>query len=307
MKPRHDKRLQLRRIGIACLAILSLGQIASAQTLKFDTPLSVTKLTLPLNHPPLDFACAISNEKVLEVRYWQKNPADEGEFVVKMRPGPEVPPCDKTVLPQDPPLLVTCSIYSSFMVKERQVEGNEGDDGIAIVPRPQGPAAPPCDEKVALGEFLLQPALLSQWFMGVVGRYVFVAANDSDNFGWDPTNVFRADAPRPIAFSSVQWGDRTVRLTRVPGGFDLRFVADANLDCGVDGAEGAACLARLEHAAGANIALAQCLKAVPKAYLNKSFPRGYPIALEYPAILSVRGSKAVLRATGPGVGCIGWE
>jgi hypothetical protein len=299
--------MHLRRIGLACLVILSLGQVAAAQTLKFDTPLSVTKLTLPLNHPPLDFACAISNEKVLEVRYWQKNPADEGQVVLKMRPGPEVPPCDKIVLPQETPLLVTCSVYAGFVVKERQFEGDEGDDGIAIIPRRQGPAVMPCNDKVALGEFLLKPALGSEAFMGVVGPYVFVAAVDDDNYGWNSVNVFRANAPGPIALPSLSWSDRTFRLTRVPDGFDLRFMADASLDCGVDGPKGAACLARLEHAAGANIALAECLKAVPKAYLSHSLPQGYPVALEYPALLTVRGSKAVLRATGPGVGCVASE
>ncbi len=298
----------LRRIGLVCLAVLSLGQVAAAQTLKFDVPLSVMKVKLPLNHPPVDFACTLNNDEVLEVRYWQKNPADEGEVVVEKRPGPEVPPCDKTPPPEPEyaPLLVTCSVYASFIVKERQSEGQEGDDGgISVVPLRQGKVPAPCDDKMEPGEFFLQPILGSEWLMGVVGRYVFLAAGDDDSYGWDPTNVFRADTPQPIMLTALLWGDdRTQRITRVAGGFDLRFMADFSLDCGPDGAHGAACLARLERAAGANISLAQCLKAVPKSYLNKLIPGGFPVALEYPALLSVRGSQALLRATGPGVGCV---
>lgn len=294
-------------IVLACLANLSLGRIAAAQTLNFDVPLSVTKMELPLNHPPVDLVCADNTGNVTEERYWQKNSADDGVFDLKLRPGQVVPSCDKVTFPKYPPLFVTCSAYAGFAVKERQFEGDEGDDDIALIPKRPGQGVVPCDDKMAPGEFSLKSALDSEAFIGVVGSYVFVAAVDDDLFGWNGVDVFRADSPAPIAFPSLSWGDRTARLTRMPGGFDLRFMADASLGCGVDGPSGTTCLARLERATGAKIARAQCLKAVPEADLSNPLPQGYPIALEYPALLSVRGTKAVQRATGPGVGCIASE
>jgi hypothetical protein len=292
---------------IVVLAILSLGRIAAAQTLRFDPPLSVTKVELPLNHPPVDLVCADKTGKVTEQRYWQKDPNDDGIVDPKLRPGQVVPSCDKVTFPKNPPLFVTCSAYSGFDVKERQFEGDEGDDDIAIIPKQSGSGVVPCDDKLAPGEFSLKPALGSEAFMGALGDYVFVAQLDDDGFQRERVNVFRADAPGPIAFPSLLLGDPTIRLTRVPGGFDLHFITDASLDCGVDGANGAICLARLERKTGAKITRAQCLKALPEAYFSKPLPQGYPVAIAYPALLSVRGTKAVLRATGPGVECIAQE
>ena len=65
--------------------------------------------------------------------------------------------------------------------------------------------------------------------------------------------------------------------------------------------------ARLEHMTGAQISLAQCLKAEPQNPPQyKNFPID-PVAIEYPALLSVRGTSSALRATGPATACIASE
>jgi hypothetical protein len=204
----------------------------------------------------------------------------------------------KATLAGNPPLVVTCSFYSGFMVKELHWEGDEGNAGVAVVPVRQGEAVSACDHNAAPGEFLLTGTDQSgAEFWGAVGNNVLLSSSDLDLYGAGEIDIFRADAPRQI--TSVLLFDRpSNRLIRTPGGFDLRFMAEQAADCAVGGSTGVECLGRLEQATGAKISLAQCVNAEPK-----NDPKD-PIAIEYPALLSVRGSKAVLRATGPATGCI---
>ncbi len=296
--------MHLRCVMLACLAILGMEQMSAAQTLDFDAPLRVTKVELPLNHPPIDLVCTDNTGKVTEQRFWQKDSADDGFVDPKLRPGQVVPSCNTVTFPKNPPLFVTCYAYAGFTIKEQQFEGDEGDDDIAIVPKQRGQANMPCDDGFAPGQFSLKTVIGSEAFIGVVGDYVFVAAVDGDGFGWNGVNIFRADGPKPIAFPSLSWSDRSFRLTHMPDGFDLRFMDHVSADCGVDGAQGGKCMAKLERVTGVKMTRAQCLKTVPEAYYSHPLPQGDPVALEYPALLSVRGTKAVIRAIGPAIGCV---
>jgi hypothetical protein len=276
--------------------LLCLGRPVCAQTLNFDAPLHVTQVRLPLNHPPVDVTCSDAPGAGTETRYWQKNPNDDGSLPVHLLPGRKVPSCDKVTIPA-PPLVVTCTAYDGFVVKGRHWETDEGDAGTFVAPLRPGQAAPPCDDKPLPGEFLLAGTNQSgAEFWGAAAGYVFLGGADTDLYGAIEIDIFRADAPGQVG-TTLLFDDPGNRLSRAPGGFDLRFMAEQAADCAVSGSKGTACLARLEQG-GAKISMAQCVKAEPKDY-----PRD-PIAIEYPALLSVRGSNSVLRAVGPATRCI---
>lgn len=295
------------------MALFCLAQGARAQNLNFDTPLSVTQVVLPLNHPVVDEVCGYAPGHGIEFRYWEKNPANDGQFQVHLKPGQVEPSCDNLFPPNPSPFIVTCSVYRGFVVKERHTEDQMGDDSIAIIPRQPGQTVFSCADNIAPGEFPLGNAdwMTGADFWGAVNGYVFLTSADDDVFGADVIGVFRADNPHPITELWLSFHDRRNHFTRVPGGFDLRFMAEQeradqrdpgqDADCTVAGSAGAACLAQLERAAGSHIPLAQCLKAEPR-----DVPQD-PVALEYSALLSVRGTKATLRAAGPAESCIASE
>lgn len=285
--------------------MLCLGRAGVAQTLNFDPPLRVTQVRLPLNHLPVVVACDGGSGMVQETRYWQKNIGDDGVFFVHLTPGRPAPPsCDKVIEPYPTPMVVTCSVYAGFMVQGRHVEGDEGDAGTFIVPIRPGQATPACDDKAAPGEFLLPGTDQSgASFWGAVNGYVFLDLPDADPAVGYAADIFGANGQGSIITINVLEAPYVRdapgnRLSRVPGGFDLSFMTDQTLGCGVGGSNGAACFARLEQASGAAISMAQCVKAEPENDPNS------PVFIQYPALLSVRGSKAVLRATGPATRCI---
>lgn len=259
----------------------------------------MTQVRLPLNHPPVVVACSYAPGMAQETRYWQKNISDDGVFFVHIRPGQVAPPsCDKGMPQLDQPLVVTCTVYPGFMVKGLHQEGDEGDAGTSIVPMRPGQAAPACDDKTAPGEFLLAGTDQSgAGFWGAVNGYVFLSEPDGDLYGANGTVIYRADAAQPIVTLPLADAPGN-RLSHVPGGFDLRLMTQQEKNCAVGGNAGAACLARLEQAAGVKIPLAQCVKAEPA-----NDPHD-PVAMEYPALLSVRGGHATLRAAGPATRCI---
>ncbi len=283
------------------MALLWLGHAACAQTLNYDLPLHVAQVRLPLNHPPVIVACSYAPGMAQETRYWQKNISDDGVFFVHLRPGQVTPPsCDKAVPQPDPPLVVTCTTYPGFMVKDRHVEGDEGDAGVSVVKLSAGRPVPSCDDAAAPRENMLRDKNEGGAFDGVKGAYLFLAEPDTDLFGAWNMVVYRTDSSRLITDFTLL-NNPASALQRTPDGLSFRLTTYVSQDCGVGGNGGAACLARLEQTAGTKIALAQCVKAEPK-----DFPTD-PIAIAYPALLSVRGSHAVLRATGPATACIASE
>jgi hypothetical protein len=138
-------------------------------------------------------------------------------------------------------------------------------------------------------------------FWGTVGDYVFLVLPETDLYGAVHAEIFRADLPEGIGWLTRQPDYPGNWVTRVSGGFDFHFWADQEGECAVSGSAGPACLAQLERAAGTKISLAQCRKAEPQNDREK------PVALFYPALLSVRGTSFVLRATGPATDCIASE
>ncbi len=234
------------------------------------------------------------------MRYWQKNQSDDGVFPAQVKPGQAVPPsCDKTAFPARPPVDVTCTLYPGFMLKEMHSQGDEGEN-TSIVPVKAGQAEPACNDRSAPGEVLLSNG---GYFWGAVNGYVFLGVPDADPVVGYETDIFGADGQGGITTIYVLDAPYVRdappnRLTRVPGGFDLHFMTDQTLNCSVGGSNGAACFARLEQASGAKIQMAQCVKAEPENDPNS------PVWIQYPALLNVRGSNAVLRATGPATRCI---
>lgn len=259
-------------------------------------------VALPLGHPPLDFMCSYAPRLVAHILYWQKNSNSDGIYSARLRLGQAVPPsCEKVAAPAPPPLYVTCVAYRGFVVKSRErLWGSDvGVAGVSIIPIRPGQAAPPCDGKIVLGEFLLFGTDQSRAkFWGVVGQYVFLVLPDTDLFGALHTEVFRSNLPEHIGWLTRPPDYPDIWLTRAPGGFDFHFWAEQEGNCAVSGGTGAACLAQIERAAGTKISLEQCRKAEIE---DKPYK---PIALFYPALLSVRGASFVLRATGPATSCI---
>lgn len=212
------------------------------------------------------------------------------------------PPCSKMAIPR-PPVEVICSRYPRFMVKQRYQQGDEGGAGISVVPmRPSQPEQP-CDDRLLPGELLLAgTAQAGSGFWGAVSGYLFLTGTDFDPIIYGhTTDIVRVDAPQPnlSPFISIMiLDDPGNQISRVPGGFDLHFMADQTANCAVGGSDGAACLARLEQMTGAKISMAQCLKGEP------GNDPANPVWVQYRAVLSVRGSHAALRATGSALRCI---
>jgi hypothetical protein len=183
--------------------------------------------------------------------------------------------------------------YPGFMVKDLHQQGDEGETTV-IVPLRPAQAIAPCDDKEVPGQNLSGQSGAGFW--GAVNGYVFLGVPDADPVVGYATDIFRADG-RDITTIYVLDAPGN-RLSRVPGGFNLNFMTDQTVGCGVGGSNGAACFARLERTSGAKISMAQCVQAEPENDPNS------PVYIQYPALLSVRGSKAVLRATGPATRCI---
>ena len=280
------------------MALLCLAQAACAQTLNFDPPLRVTHSP---GHSPVDIFCSYPSGAVTHTRYWQKTGSDDGTFPGDIQLGQALPPpCSKMVIPR-PPVEVTCFFYPGFMVKQLYTQGDEGDAGLSIVPVPQGQARQACAGKPLPGEFVLAGTAQSgAGLWGVVSGYLFLTGGDDDApvFG-DITDIVRAAPPHADQIAAVTILNVPAnRITRVPGGFDMHFMAGQTANCAVGSSDGAACLARLEQMTGAKIAMAQCMQEEPA---NNS---GNPVWVQYPALLSVRGGHAMLRATGPAARCI---
>jgi hypothetical protein len=206
-----------------------------------------------------------------------------------------------------PPLLVTCTSYAGFMVKERSSEGAVGDKSISVVPMRREQQIAACDEKTAPGELILATDDLDYvMFWGAWGSYLFLDSHDGDSYRALAVSIFRDDSATPVVTMPMLddppmfENPLETRLSPLPGGFEFHLwvVQPANCALATGTGAGLACIAELDRVDTVKTALSQCLQMMHRDLT------GNPWSIPLPILLTVRGRSSQLRLSGTTGRCI---
>jgi len=137
---------------------------------------------------------------------------------------------------------LSCYFYPTFMVKEYD-EGQKGAEWLAILPIEKG-AAPECTQSHVQGEWVIEKAKWSGYFLGAKGNLVFFVAPDGSD-GGRPFVVYDSRTRMKIFedayYDALIWGEKIenspfsqLHAEAAPGGqVFLKYLRVVGTECDI--------------------------------------------------------------------------